>query len=52
VGEIKAQLESSTGKVILHPGESCVMGVITQIGNIIYDGSLKTQLEGEENHKE
>ena len=47
VGEIKAQLESSTGKeVILSTQEnpSLIGGVITKIGNVIYDGSLKTQL--------
>jgi len=47
VGEIKAQLESSTGKeVILSSQEnpSLIGGVITKIGNIVYDGSLKTQL--------
>jgi F-type H+-transporting ATPase subunit delta len=47
VGEIKAQLESSTGKeVILSTQENPALigGVITKIGNIIYDGSLKTQL--------
>jgi F-type H+-transporting ATPase subunit delta len=47
VGEIKAQLQSSTGKeVILSTQEnpSLIGGVITKIGNVIYDGSLKTQL--------
>ena len=47
VGEIKAQLESSTGKeVILSSQENPALigGVITKIGNVIYDGSLKTQL--------
>jgi F-type H+-transporting ATPase subunit delta len=47
VGEIQKQLESSTGKqVILSTQEdpSLIGGVVTKIGNIIYDGSLKTQL--------
>jgi F-type H+-transporting ATPase subunit delta len=47
VGEIKTQMESSTGKeVILSTLEdpSLIGGVVTKIGNIIYDGSLKTQL--------
>ena len=47
VGEIQTQLESSTGKeVILSTLEdpSLIGGVVTKIGNIIYDGSLKTQL--------
>jgi F-type H+-transporting ATPase subunit delta len=47
VGEIKTQIESSTGKeVILSTLEdpSLIGGVVTKIGNIIYDGSLKTQL--------
>jgi len=47
VGEIKAHLESSTGKeVILSSQEnpSLIGGVITKIGNVVYDGSLKTQL--------
>lgn len=47
VKEIKGQLESSTGKeVILSVEEdpSLIGGVLTKIGNVIYDGSLKTQL--------
>jgi F-type H+-transporting ATPase subunit delta len=47
VGEIKTQMESSTGKeVILSIQEdpSLIGGVVTKIGNTIYDGSLKTQL--------
>jgi len=47
VGQIKAQLQSSTGKeVILSTQENPALigGVITKIGNIVYDGSLKTQL--------
>ncbi len=47
VSEIKTQMESSTGKeVILSTLEdpSLIGGVVTKIGNIIYDGSLKTQL--------
>ncbi len=47
LGEIRSQLESTTGKeVILSTQEdpSLIGGVVTKIGNIIYDGSLKTQL--------
>ncbi len=47
VSEIKTQLESTTGKeVILSTLEdpSLIGGVVTRIGNIIYDASLKTQL--------
>jgi F-type H+-transporting ATPase subunit delta len=47
VGEIKAQLESSTGKAVIlstQENPSLIGGVITKIGNVIYDGSLKTQL--------
>ncbi|NWF55983.1 MAG: ATP synthase F1 subunit delta [Syntrophaceae bacterium] len=47
LGQIKTQLESTTGKeVILSALEdpSLIGGVVTKIGNIIYDGSLKTQL--------
>ncbi len=45
--EMKRQLESSTGKeVILSTQEdpTLIGGVVTKIGNIIYDGSLKIQL--------
>lgn len=44
---IKNQLESSSGsEVILSVEEdpSLIGGVLTRIGNVIYDGSLKTQL--------
>ena len=47
VNEIKKQLESFSGKeVILSTQEdsSLIGGVVTKIGNIIFDGSLKTQL--------
>jgi F-type H+-transporting ATPase subunit delta len=47
VSEIKKQLESSTGKeVILQTQEdpSLIGGLVTKIGNVVYDGSLKTQL--------
>jgi F-type H+-transporting ATPase subunit delta len=47
IAEIKKQLESKTGKeVILSMGQdpSLIGGAQTRIGNIIYDGSLKTQL--------
>jgi F-type H+-transporting ATPase subunit delta len=45
--EMKRQLESYTGKeVILSTQEdpALIGGVVTKIGNTIYDGSLKTQL--------
>lgn len=48
INDIKSQLESTTGKeVILSVEEdpSLIGGVQTMIGNVIYDGSLKTQLE-------
>ncbi len=47
VSEMKRQLESSTGKeVILSTREDPLLigGVVTKIGNMIYDGSLKNQL--------
>ena len=47
IGEIKKQLESKTGKeVILSTEEdpSLIGGAQTRIGNIIYDGTLRTQL--------
>ena len=47
VQAIKGQLESSTGKEVLLSVEedpSLIGGVLTKIGNVIYDGSLKTQL--------
>lgn len=47
VMEMKKELESTTGKeVLLSTKEepSLIGGVVTRIGNIIYDGSLKTQL--------
>jgi F-type H+-transporting ATPase subunit delta len=47
VQAIKGQLESSTGKEVLLAVEedpSLIGGVLTKIGNVIYDGSLKTQL--------
>lgn len=47
VTEMKNQLEATTGKqVILSTQEesSLIGGVVTKIGNTIYDGSLKTQL--------
>ncbi len=45
--EMKRQLESYTGKeVILSTQEdpALIGGVVTKIGNMIYDGSLRTQL--------
>jgi F-type H+-transporting ATPase subunit delta len=47
VSGIKDQLESVTGKeVILSVAKdpSLIGGVLTKVGNVIYDGSLKTQL--------
>lgn len=47
INEIKSQLESKTGKeVILSVEEdpSLIGGAQIRIGNVIYDGSLKTQL--------
>jgi F-type H+-transporting ATPase subunit delta len=47
VSAIKGQLESMTGKeVILSVAKdpSLIGGVLTKVGNVIYDGSLKTQL--------
>jgi F-type H+-transporting ATPase subunit delta len=47
INDIKSQLESTTGReVILSVEEdpSLIGGVQTLIGNVIYDGSLKTQL--------
>ncbi|MBP1714433.1 MAG: synthase delta subunit [Deltaproteobacteria bacterium] len=45
--EIKKQLESRTGKEVilsLERDSSLIGGALTRIGNVIYDGSLKTQL--------
>ena len=47
IGEFKKQLESKTGKEVilsLEQDPSLIGGAQTRIGNIIYDGSLKTQL--------
>jgi F-type H+-transporting ATPase subunit delta len=47
VSEIKGQLESTTGKEVIlsiEEDSSLIGGVLTKIGNVIYDGSLKTQL--------
>ena len=47
VMEMKKELESTTGKEVLlsiKEEPSLIGGVVTRIGNIIYDGSLKTQL--------
>jgi F-type H+-transporting ATPase subunit delta len=47
VAAMKEQLESSTGKEVilsLQDDPSLIGGVVTKIGNVIYDGSLKTQL--------
>lgn len=47
MAEIQKELESATGKqVILTTQEdpSLIGGVVTKIGNVIYDGSLRTQL--------
>jgi F-type H+-transporting ATPase subunit delta len=45
--EIKKQLEARTGKEVILSWErdsSLIGGALTRIGNVIYDGSLKTQL--------
>jgi F-type H+-transporting ATPase subunit delta len=47
IEEIKKQLEAQTGKEViltLEQDPSLIGGVLTKIGNVIYDGSLKTQL--------
>ncbi len=47
VGDIKKQLEVRTGKEVilsLEHDPSLLGGALTKIGNVIYDGSLKTQL--------
>ncbi len=47
VTSIKERLESSTGKEVvlsLEKDPSLIGGVLTRIGNVIYDGSLKIQL--------
>jgi F-type H+-transporting ATPase subunit delta len=47
VEEIKNQLVGRTGKEVilsLEQDPSLIGGVLTKIGNMIYDGSLKTQL--------
>ncbi len=47
INEIRTQLESKTGKEVILTVEqdpSLIGGAQTRIGNVIYDGSLKTQL--------
>jgi F-type H+-transporting ATPase subunit delta len=47
IGEIKKELESKTGKEVIlsmKQDPSLIGGAQTRIGNIIYDGSLKTHL--------
>ena len=47
IGEIKKQLAFKTGKEVilsLEEDPSLIGGAQTRIGNIIYDGSIKTQL--------
>jgi len=47
VNQIKEQLEAQTGKNVILSVErdpSLLGGVLTKIGNVIYDGSLRTQL--------
>jgi F-type H+-transporting ATPase subunit delta len=46
---IRSKLESLTGKkvtVTLQEDPSLIGGVITQIGDLVYDGSIRTQLSG------
>jgi F-type H+-transporting ATPase subunit delta len=47
VGEIQRQLEFQTGKKVILSVEqdpSLIGGALTRIGNVIYDGTLRTQL--------
>jgi F-type H+-transporting ATPase subunit delta len=47
VAEIKAALEKSTGKKVvltLQQDPSLIGGVVTKIGDRVFDGSVKTQL--------
>lgn len=47
VAKIKAALERATGKTILLDtavDPELIGGVVTQVGSVVYDGSLKTQL--------
>jgi F-type H+-transporting ATPase subunit delta len=47
VNKIKAALERATGKTILIESAvdpELIGGVVTQVGSVVYDGSLKTQL--------
>lgn len=47
VAEIKAALEKTTGKTVLLEVEhdpSLIGGVVTKVGDTIFDGSIKTQL--------
>jgi F-type H+-transporting ATPase subunit delta len=47
VGEIKAALEKSTGKKVVLNVEvdpNLIGGVVTKIGDMVFDGSVKTQL--------
>lgn len=47
VAKIKAALERATGKTILLEtavDPELIGGVVTQVGSVVYDGSLKTQL--------
>lgn len=47
VHKIKAALERATGKTILLESAvdpELIGGVVTQVGSVVYDGSLKTQL--------
>lgn len=46
-GALKGQLEAATGREVLLSFEedpALIGGILTKIGNVIYDGSLKTQL--------
>jgi F-type H+-transporting ATPase subunit delta len=47
VGEVKNQLQSATGKVVIlsvQEDSSLIGGVLAKIGNVVYDGSLKMEL--------
>ena len=44
---LKAALEKRTGKIVLlekHEDPAILGGAVTQIGDVVYDGSLRTQL--------
>ena len=47
VSRLKTQLETSTGKTVLLDEEvdpSIIGGMVTQVGNLVFDGSVATAL--------